>query len=289
MLEESATKMPRFIGRFRKFISELKLYKTLPSFFTLSVLPRILKGLNRLCIPIPSHFTAILPDGSKIVYPVFFSTGIKASINDIYTHSEYFLLKSYIPKKGDIVIDCGAYIGLYSIICSKLCGDQGLVVSIEPEPNNFGMLQRNIKENRLNNIRLFNIALADRECYVEFFVPKVSASGSTFYNDHLEKQEIKYSKTKVKTTTFDSLIKSLNVKNVDIAKIDVEGAELSVLYGARESLQNSVINKLVIEVHKTVVESRKIIQFLIDSGYIIDGYFDVNKIKGLLYAVKGPG
>jgi len=278
--------MSRFVDYFRKFLSELRLYKTPSSFFTLSALPRILKGLAKLGVPVPNHFTAICPDGSKIFYPVFSDTGIRMSILDIYKYSEYFLLEQYIPKKSNIVIDCGAYIGLYSVICSKLCGDQGLVISIEPEPNSFQILRKNVRENRVNNIQLFNIALLDRECEVEFFVPKVSASGSTFYINHLQKQGIKHSKTKVKTTTLDKLIKSMRLDHVDIAKIDVEGAELSVLCGAMESLQNRVINKLVIEVHKTVTKPEKIIRFLINNGYRIDGYFDVNEFKGLLYAAQ---
>ncbi|MEM1510108.1 MAG: FkbM family methyltransferase [Candidatus Bathyarchaeia archaeon] len=206
---------------------------------------------------------------------------------EIYSEREYFLLDSHIPKRGDIIVDCGAYVGLYSIISSKLSGNDGKVVSIEPVPDTFELLKKNIQLNKLKNVRLFNIALADREGEAELFIPKFSAAGSTFFLNHLHVQEVKeYTKVRVRVVSFDEFTRNelKDIDHINIMKIDTEGAELPILHGMQNSLKRKFIDKLIIEIHKAVTSPKQVISFLIDNKYIIDAYFDINDLKGILYA-----
>ena len=63
------------------------------------------------------------------------------------------------PKEGDIVVDVGAHVGHYTLISSKRVGQNGKVVAIEADPDNFEMLNRNIKLNGLTNVIPLNYAV----------------------------------------------------------------------------------------------------------------------------------
>lgn len=228
-------------------------------------------------------FKLYLPYGLKCLYNA--SEQIDGSISDVFFEKEYYLLDNYEVSKGDIVVDVGAFVGLYSILSAKLAGRNGLVISIEPEPHSFCLLTNNMKLNNLkvNTVQL-NMALSDENGKITLYVPKFS-SGSTVHLDHLLSQTItEYTKAGVETRTCDYLLKSLKVDHVDIMKIDVEGAEISVLRGASYALKNRFIDKLVIEVHKTINSPEMVMAYLKSKGYITDAYIDINARKGMLYA-----
>ncbi len=55
-------------------------------------------------------------------------------------------------RRGDVVVDVGANIGYYTILASRLVGEGGKVYAFEPEPDNFAMLQKNLKANGCTNV-----------------------------------------------------------------------------------------------------------------------------------------
>jgi protein-L-isoaspartate O-methyltransferase len=46
----------------------------------------------------------------------------------------------YFVRPGDVVLDVGAHIGYYTLLLSRLVGDQGRVYAFEPDPSNFALL-----------------------------------------------------------------------------------------------------------------------------------------------------
>ncbi|MCK5092656.1 MAG: FkbM family methyltransferase [Gammaproteobacteria bacterium] len=68
-------------------------------------------------------------------------------------------LNKLVP--GDVVWDVGAFIGMFSIFSSERVGNTGRVITFEPEPGTFKLLQENCKLNNADNITLFNAALYD--------------------------------------------------------------------------------------------------------------------------------
>jgi len=83
---------------------------------------------------------------------------------DFSAFYQVFVEKTYpnlISKinKGDIVIDAGANIGMFSIMASILVGKTGKVIAIEPEPENLKILKRNVELNNINNMIIINKAL----------------------------------------------------------------------------------------------------------------------------------
>ena len=55
-------------------------------------------------------------------------------------------------KSGDIIVDVGANIGYYTVLFADKVGKKGKIIAIEPDPINFEILQKNIKENKLFNV-----------------------------------------------------------------------------------------------------------------------------------------
>jgi FkbM family methyltransferase len=167
----------------------------------------------------------------------------------IMTIHEDDIIEHFTPKQGDIVIDIGAHIGLYTIVSSKRVGTNGKVVAIEADPGNFEMLNRNIKLNQLTNVIPLNYAVYSKETKIRLYLPE-EESGYTIYNTIMSNRagtEDKF--VEVNANTLDSLLQLKGITDVNWIKIDVEGAEFEVLKGATNVLSKSKDIALLIEVH----------------------------------------
>jgi FkbM family methyltransferase len=169
----------------------------------------------------------------------------------IMTIHEDDIIKRFTPKEGDIVIDIGAHIGLYTIISSKRVGANGKVVTIEADPSNFEMLNSNIKLNQLTNVIPLNYAVHSKETKVKLYLPS-GESGFTKYNtimpNWINAQE-KF--VEVNANTLDYLLQFNEIRQEEVnwIKIDVEGAEFEVLKGATNVLSKSKDIAILMELH----------------------------------------
>lgn len=97
--------------------------------------------------------------------------------------------------------------------------------------------------NHFDNVVVFNVALSDSSGVKTFFActdPLLSGF------DLQPKARLRAIK-KVKTVTLDDLLEFAGVKHVDWIKLDVEGAETSILRGGRNMLVNAKNLKVIIE------------------------------------------
>jgi len=169
----------------------------------------------------------------------------------IMTIHEDDIIKRFTPKEGDIVIDIGAHIGLYTIISSKRVGANGKVVAIEAHPGNFEMLNSNIKLNRLNNVIPLNYAVYSKETKVKLYLPS-GESGFTKYNTIMPNWINTREKfVEVNANTLDYLLQLNEIRQEEVnwIKIDVEGAEFEVLKGASNVLSKSKDIAILMELH----------------------------------------
>ena len=65
-------------------------------------------------------------------------------------------------KEGDIIIDAGADIGLFSVLAAFKVKEKGRVIAVEPEPNNLKILRENVELNYLKNVIIVPKALYDK-------------------------------------------------------------------------------------------------------------------------------
>ena len=139
-----------------------------------------------------------------------------------------------ILKPTDTVFDIGANIGWYTVLMSKII-KKGHCHSFEPVPKIFNKLKQNCIANNLSkNLTLNKLALGDGEKNIKIHtfsgLPHGHSSLST-----LGRTDFK--KTKAKMITLDKYIEDNEISNLDFIKIDVEGAELKVLEGAKKILK----------------------------------------------------
>ncbi len=165
-------------------------------------------------------------------------------IHDVYASMidhEEDIVQQFSPKIGDIVVDVGAAFGFYSIVASKMVGQLGKVIAIEPQPDSFDMLNRNIKLNKLKNILTLNYAASSRKTTLKLY-----SSYSTI-EERAGQSPQQY--VEISADTLDNLLRQLAIDEANWIKVDVEGAELDVLKGAAGILSKSRDLALFVEVH----------------------------------------
>lgn len=130
-------------------------------------------------------------------------------------------------KRGDVFIDVGANSGMYSLKAAGIVKETGIVLAVEPSIEVLSILERSIKLNKFNNIRLRNLCAGDNTSVRTFWLnynQPVSSSLSLKIGDAQS--------TSVLTVTLDELIVWEKLERVDYLKIDAEGAENEILSGA---------------------------------------------------------
>jgi FkbM family methyltransferase len=163
---------------------------------------------------------------------------------DFLPEHEAHLVGRFTPKEGDIVIDIGAHIGLYTITSSKQVGNTGKVVAIEADPDNFELLKRNIALNNLTNVLPLNYAVFSTKTRIKLYEQSASAK----YNSVILARARTENYVEVNADTLDSILEQNGINQVNWIKIDVEGAEFEVLKGSTETLSRENIS-LLIEIH----------------------------------------
>ena len=173
----------------------------------------------------------------------------------VMTKHEEQIMGLFRPSEGDTVVDIGAHMGRYTIPCSKSAGMSGKVVAIEAHPYNFRILQHNLRLNKIKNVSLLNCAVYSNRARLKLYLPDedlgytMHHSLMTNYLASKYSNEIERKYIEVEADTLDNLLKARGINEVNWIKIDVEGAELEVLRGAREILSTNTRISILVEIH----------------------------------------
>ncbi len=145
---------------------------------------------------------------------------------NIYKGLEYEQVE--YPRQGQIIVDAGAGVGMFTVKASLQVGDTGFVHAFEPEPENFQLLMDNTK--KLDNVAVYQKALWSSHGVKKFYVRSDNPLGHGLWNIGVIKEVIE-----VETVTLDSIVEG----RVDFLKMDIEEAELEALRGATRILKES--------------------------------------------------
>ncbi len=132
-----------------------------------------------------------------------------------------------IVKPGDTVYDIGANVGFYTLLASELAGPSGCVYAFEPLPRNVEFLNQHLTLNGAKNTKVLEVAVSDTNGQASFDDSPNNSMG----------QLSNSGKRKVKTVTIDRLLSEGTILPPGCMKIDVEGAEMLVLSGAKSVLK----------------------------------------------------
>ena len=143
-----------------------------------------------------------------------------------WSEPEEAALLERLVHPSDVVFDVGAHVGEYTLLAAAR---SATVHSFEPNPANAALLRANVASNALANVTVHECAVSDRECQVRFLAHR-DPSLSALWTER--QTHAGYSEITVRAIPLDSV----TVPRIDVIKIDVEGAELAVLRGARAIL-----------------------------------------------------
>jgi FkbM family methyltransferase len=198
-----------------------------------------------LCRYFPDEHLIFPGIGGKIYLNIHESHMMLARALGIYEYDKTQTIKNRL-KPGQTFIDIGANKGDFTLLAAQLVGRQGKVLSFEPEPDNFSWLKKSIELNKYQNVITYDVALGSSNQDVTLYLGQKSGWHSLVPPD--QGGTVQDSIT-VTGSTLDSVLGTLGNKQVDMIKIDVEGAELEVLRGAQATLKYNPEIILLIDIH----------------------------------------
>lgn len=181
---------------------------------------------------------------------------------------ETYLRDAYdkdVLKKDLTVIDIGAHIGLYTVLAAEKVGNTGKVIAIEPAPKNYQRLKENIAINNFSNVVAVKMALSDHTGQEKLYLPSRSACNSLDLDLTSSQKNIPF--IEVEVDKLDNLLNNLNIKEVDVIKIDAEGTEMPILMGAKNILKNNPNVKILVASYHYPNEVKEVQKFLRHMGF----------------------
>ena len=173
-------------------------------------------------------------------------------------------------RPGMTVLDIGAHHGLYTLLASRRVGRSGRVIAFEPSPRERRRLVRHLRVNRCRNVEVEAVALGERAGEADLFL----VEGSHDWCNSLRPPDIdeRTSTVRVEVRSLDDVLRALGVERVDFIKLDVEGAELSFLHGAKRLLDSRARPAILAEVQDIRTRpwgyaAREIIRLLAGANY----------------------
>ena len=195
-----------------------------------------------------------LPSGARMVVDITSSFGcLYFDGQQSYEQLTTKFVMANLPRGGTFV-DIGANVGYLSLLAAGLVGSNGKVYAFEPNTQLHDKFMRSVRANSFEDrIQLSEAALSNIDAErVDFFLSQAEAnsglSSLTPNEDQLSVGNLSLShKISVPSRTFDSWIEETGITNIDLLKIDVEGAEEMVLEGMRRTLTEMPPPHIIIE------------------------------------------
>lgn len=175
--------------------------------------------------------------GKKIKFN-YFNT-LRGLFKEIFINQCYWFTTT---KKAPVIIDCGSHFG-QSVIYFKMMYPKAKIICFEPDDHTFSILKDNIESNGIQNIELHNKAVADYDGEISFY--NIEDNISSVVMSTVKDRVPDGKKNTVEATRLSNFING----TIDFLKMDIEGAELSVLKELIKSDKLRHVKQMVIEYH----------------------------------------
>ncbi len=173
-------------------------------------------------------------------------------------------------QRGEVFVDIGANVGMYTIWAAKTRGVR--TFSFEPESQNYALLYRNIVMNGLaEDVVAYCLALSDTASYSLLHLSEFQLGGSCHsfgekIDHRLEHRDTKLAQGCV-STTLDALVAAGALPVPNHIKIDVDGLEHKVLAGCRGVLADRCLKSVLVEINTNLEPHRRIISDMQALGF----------------------
>jgi FkbM family methyltransferase len=144
---------------------------------------------------------------------------------------------------GDVFLDIGANFGFFSVLASSIVGPEGRVYAVEASPTVLPILADNTRD--LSNVTIIHSAAGDRVGTTDFYMTEDFVNSGIALSPFTDRAR----KISVPIDTLDSLLgrQPLFDGRVSFIKCDVQGDEIAVLRGLRETIRRADRLKLIVE------------------------------------------
>jgi FkbM family methyltransferase len=140
-------------------------------------------------------------------------------------HLQHFL------GPGEVFVDVGANVGVFTVKAAKEVGNDGLVIAIEPFLDTALRLSRNVRANGYSNVRIRNLCIGRATEHSRLHLNKDKPNSfSLVRNGNAES-------ISVLSVSLDNLCRWEQLERLDYLKIDAESAESAVLDGGQETIR----------------------------------------------------
>ena len=145
---------------------------------------------------------------------------------------------------GMVFVDVGAHVGFFTLLAAREVGALGKVYAFEPESQNYALLLKNIDLNGYSSVFVSQKVVSNHSKETELFLSSLDTGSHSI---HSQAARGVIGSQRVASTTVDTFFEEAGWLQVDLIKVDVEGAELAVLDGMGQFLPNNRSAKLIIE------------------------------------------
>lgn len=175
--------------------------------------------------------------------------------------------------RGDVLVDVGANVGMYTIWAAKTRGTR--VFAFEPEAQNYALLNRNIALNGLGTLVIaYCLALSSAAGYTELHMTDLRVGGSC----HSLGERVDFKHEPINpafsqgciAARLDDLVEGGVLPPPDYIKIDVDGFEPKVIAGAGQLLRGNKVRSLLIEVNQNLSDHMQMVADLGALGFSYD-------------------
>lgn len=171
---------------------------------------------------------------------------------EVFLHNHFYFESI---KKNPLIFSCGTNIGL-EIIYFKWLYPDSTIFCVEPDLETFHLLQKNIEDNNLNKVYLFNIALSDKKEKINFYIDRDNPGWLTMSTI---KSRLPKNRILVQAQPLSNFIKE---KTIDFMAMDIEGSEKKVLTELDKTKKINKIQKMIIEYHHSINNEILMSEFL---------------------------
>ena len=151
-------------------------------------------------------------------------------------------------QPGDVVLDVGAFVGVYAVLAARWSAPGGRVVAFEPTASSAVLARKHLRFNGATQVELIEAAVSDRTGSATLH--EYDASGMPFVNSLATAvdTDAKGAVRQVRVVTIDDICRDLQI-TPSVVRMDVQGAEIHALRGAREMIRSAPTLSLVVEMH----------------------------------------
>ncbi|MEK6889286.1 MAG: FkbM family methyltransferase [Nanoarchaeota archaeon] len=147
---------------------------------------------------------------------------------DFFEKSRVAKVMRAFVKPGQITLDIGANIGVYSLLLAKLVGKKGKVYSFEPDGDNFRTLVKNTKLNRYENVVFIKKAVSDKTGRIKLYLSEWNKGDHRIYPSDENRESVE-----IESISLDDFFR-VNKEKISFIKIDTQGAEALLFKGGKK-------------------------------------------------------